>query len=144
MKKRGFTLIELLVVIAIIGLLATLSVLAFQASRARARDSRRLADIKQLQSALALYEHDAKKYPETSEVVPGLSLTHNGVIYMTAIPEPPFPDDGCTDSTVYTYEMQIVPGASTSYTLEYCLGASTAGAPAGLNTATPEGIYLKP
>lgn len=143
MKKSGFTLIELLVVIAIIGLLATLSVLAFQSSRARARDSRRLADIKQFQSALALYEHDAKKYPETSEVDPAISLTHNGVIYMTAIPVPPLPDDGCTGSTIYTYEMQIVPGASTSYTLEYCLGASAAGVPAGLNTATPDGIFLK-
>lgn len=140
MKKKGFTLIELLVVIAIIGILATVSVIALQASRARARDSKRLADVKQLQSALALYKHDANTYPETASITPGAVLSYGGTVYMATIPEPPLPDDGCTGSTKYTYTLVGSGSDETSYTLNYCLGSDTAGVTAGLNTATPAGI----
>lgn len=142
MKKKGFTLIELLVVIAIIGILATVSVIALQASRARARDSKRLADVKQLQSALALYKHDANEYPAEASVTPGAVLSYNGTVYMAAIPVPPTPDDGCAGSTAYTYNLDPGDGDETSYSLNYCLGAATAGVAAGLNTATPAGINL--
>lgn len=63
MNKKGFTLIELLVVIAIIGLLSTLAVVALGSARTKARDSKRLADLKQLQTALELYYTDQNAYP---------------------------------------------------------------------------------
>ncbi|MDO8462869.1 MAG: type II secretion system protein [bacterium] len=62
-RKRGFTLIELLVVIAIIGILATLAVFAVSSARVRARDAKRVADIKQIQSSLDLYAVDKIGYP---------------------------------------------------------------------------------
>jgi len=62
-KNRGFTLIELLVVIAIIGLLATLSVVAFGSTRTKARDAKRKADIAQIQKALDMYYADNGLYP---------------------------------------------------------------------------------
>lgn len=54
-KQKGFTLIELLVVIAIIGLLSTLAVVALNNARQKARDAKRVADWKQIQTALELY-----------------------------------------------------------------------------------------
>ena len=72
-NKKAFTLIELLVVIAIIGLLATLSVLALNNARAKSRDAKRVADIKQMQTALELYFNDKQSYPTSSEMVSSIS-----------------------------------------------------------------------
>lgn len=61
--NRGFTLVELLVVIAIIGLLSTLAVVALQGARVKSRDAKRVADIKQVQTALELYSSEKGIYP---------------------------------------------------------------------------------
>lgn len=70
MKKKGFTLIELLVVIAIIGLLSTLAVVALNSARAKSRDAKRIADVKQMQTALELYFNDAGSYPAQGATTP--------------------------------------------------------------------------
>ncbi len=75
MKKKGFTLIELLVVIAIIGLLATLSIVALNSARVKARDTKRKADLKQIYNALQLYYDENGKYP------PGPGYGVNSWIY---------------------------------------------------------------
>ncbi len=56
MKKnlKGFTLIELLVVIAIIGLLSTLAVVSLNSAREKARDAKRLSDIKQISTVIEM------------------------------------------------------------------------------------------
>jgi prepilin-type N-terminal cleavage/methylation domain-containing protein len=65
LKFKGFTLIELLVVIAVIGLLSTLAVVALNDARAKSRDTRRKADLKQIQTALNLYYDTYGNYIET-------------------------------------------------------------------------------
>jgi prepilin-type N-terminal cleavage/methylation domain-containing protein len=131
-KKKGFTLIELLVVVAIIGLLATLSIVALNTARAKARDAKRVGDIKQIQTALELYYNENGVYPgSTASLTPA---------YMGQVPVPPVPsnDGGCTANVVtYAYTMR---DANRSYTLSYCLGAATGGLTAGMGTATPAGI----
>lgn len=61
--RAGFTLVELLVVLAIIGLLLTAVVASTQIARTRSRDARRLSDLRQIQTALALYEGINQQYP---------------------------------------------------------------------------------
>lgn len=63
LKIKGFTLIELLVVIAIIGLLATMAIMALNGAKKKARDTRRLADMKQIMTALDLYYDQYGDYP---------------------------------------------------------------------------------
>ncbi|MFB6212907.1 MAG: type II secretion system protein [Candidatus Magasanikbacteria bacterium] len=51
-KESGFTLIEMLVVVAIVGLLAGVVVVGIGGSRTKARDARRVSDIRALQNYL--------------------------------------------------------------------------------------------
>lgn len=62
-KQKGFTLIELLVVIAIVSLLSSIVMATLNSSRSKARDTRRVADINQLKTALELYYDSNKQYP---------------------------------------------------------------------------------
>jgi len=62
-ERQGFTLIELLVVIAIIGLLATMAVVSFSGARVKARDAKRISDMKQIYNAIELYNDENGHYP---------------------------------------------------------------------------------
>lgn len=55
-SSKGFTLIELLIVIAIIALLAAVILAALSTGKAKARDSRRLADLFMVYKAIGVYE----------------------------------------------------------------------------------------
>jgi prepilin-type N-terminal cleavage/methylation domain-containing protein len=64
-NTKGFTLIELLVVIAIIGVLSTVVLSSLNTARGRARDARRLSDIRTIQTALEVYANDnGGRYPD--------------------------------------------------------------------------------
>jgi prepilin-type N-terminal cleavage/methylation domain-containing protein len=60
---KAFTLLELLVVIAIIGLLSTIVVISMTTARSRGRDVTRIADAKQITTALEQYYSDNYNYP---------------------------------------------------------------------------------
>ncbi|MFA5644183.1 MAG: type II secretion system protein, partial [Patescibacteria group bacterium] len=89
--KSAFTLVELLVVIAIIGILATLAIVAIQNTRAKARDTKRIADVKQIQTALELYFNDNGSYPVSSSVTS--SIRSASRVYMEMYPQAPNPPD---------------------------------------------------
>jgi len=144
-KKKGFTLIELLVVIAIIGILATLAVVALQQARKNARDAKRIADVRQMQTALELYFNDNQYYPLADDVVAGGAIATNGITYMNIVPTAPTPADGTCDDTSnpYTYSVTgtaVGTSGYGSYVINFCLGGQTGGLEAGLKQATPGGI----
>ena len=144
-NKSGFTLIELLVVIAIIGLLSTLSILALNQARARARDAKRISDVRQIQTALELYYNDKGDYPGT--VTPGGEIKYGDNVYLANVPTPPSIVDGGSCPAIvasegYTYIRTGVAAAGTaSYTIKYCLGAAVNDVPGNTPLiATPAGI----
>lgn len=160
-NQRGFTLIELLVVIAIIGLLASVVLLALNSARAKARDAKRLGDVRQLVSALELYYNDCNGYPvlataATARTALGTSGTATvpsgapascttGLLvpgYAGSIPDAPTPADTATcasgTSNSYMYSSTATTGAS--YTIIFCLGGQTGQIAPGMRTAGPTGI----
>lgn len=97
MKKKGFTLIELLVVIAIIGLLATLAVISLGSARKDARDAKRQADMRTLQSAVELYINDTGSVPSSASWT---VLSTDLADYLAGdAPQPPTGGTICSGST---------------------------------------------
>jgi prepilin-type N-terminal cleavage/methylation domain-containing protein len=141
--SKAFTLIELLVVIAVIGLLATLSVIALSNARAKSRDSKRLADVKQLQTSLDMYYNEAGHYPSASEFNSGsisfYSTNIGTTTYMKIVPTAPMPNDGPCSNSGNTYYYAPTSDGS-SYTLSFCIGGPSNNLAAGLKCATPGGI----
>lgn len=66
MKTRGFTLIELLVVISIIGMLSSVVLASISNVKAKARDVKRLSDLRQLVTVLELYKSKNGVYPNNT------------------------------------------------------------------------------
>ena len=89
-QKLGFTLVELLVVIAIIGILATVAMVSLNSARIKARDTKRVADIRQIALALEFCYNETQKYiPSTSFPAAGAPMTCGGNTYITTMPADP-------------------------------------------------------
>lgn len=157
-NQKGFTLIELLVVIAIIGLLASVVLLSLNSARQKSRDAKRLADVRQVASALELYFNDCQAYPVTSTVTlantlglssgligstgcsgtgNGISATLSGTTYIAQFPSAPQPNDTPCTAANNPY---IYTGTSTTYSVTFCLGNQTGGYSSGARTLTEQGI----
>lgn len=109
---RGFTLIELMVVIAIIGLLASIILVSLSTAQQKGRDARRIADLKEIETALELYYSDHNSYPvattQTSAVTALTALVPTYISNLT--------DDPLGGSYHYVY-------LSTAGGTFYCLGS---------------------
>ena len=135
-NTRAFTLIELLVVIAIIGILATLAIVSLSTARSSSRDAKRLADLKQLQTALEVYYNDYGSYPT---LLSDLSSSSLPIKYLETVPTSPTPADGdCTaTSNSYIYNTSY---DKSSYSIHTCIGANTNSISKGLVVASPNGL----
>lgn len=69
MKQKGFTLIEILVVIAIIGILSSVIMVSVNTAAKKARDLKRVADVRQIQMALHMYKSKEAVFPSSLSVL---------------------------------------------------------------------------
>ena len=67
LRRPGFTLIELMIVIVILGLLATTIMPRILNRPEQARRTKAQIDIRNIESALALFKTDTGRFPTTSE-----------------------------------------------------------------------------
>ncbi|HEU0080679.1 MAG TPA: prepilin-type N-terminal cleavage/methylation domain-containing protein [Candidatus Paceibacterota bacterium] len=134
-RADGFTLIEILLVLAITGFLTGIVLASTTVSRAKARDTRRVSDMKEIQLGLALYYEVNKAYPSGTGMAPlGVLVTDK---YLPELP---------SDPGGGTYEY-----ASYNGDKSYCIGAKlddVSSAPndnvttnATCNTALPNSNY---
>lgn len=109
-KTRGFTLIELLVVIAIIGILSSVVLASLNSAKLKARDAKRISEVKQMQTAAELYLNACGVYPATLTLAEATGCPSGTTLgnFIPVIPTAPLPG-------TYTYD-QLTNGTS------YCLG----------------------
>ncbi len=112
--KRAFTLVEIMIVIAIMGIFTAIVFGSITASRSKARDNSRIADMKTIELALALYYDVNRTYPSGS----GTSISALNVLvnekYLPSLPTDP------QSGNVYEYKR---------INNKYCLGVKLEGTP---------------
>jgi len=62
-RQKGFTIVELLIVIVVIGILAAITIVAYNGIQQRGRDANRNSDMKAFTTAIELYKADIGNYP---------------------------------------------------------------------------------
>ncbi len=63
--RRGFTIVELLIVIVVIGILAAITIVAYNGIQGRASATSKVSDIRAIQKAIEAYKAVNGSYPST-------------------------------------------------------------------------------
>jgi type II secretory pathway pseudopilin PulG len=107
---------SILIIVAIVTiLLSTISTIILNSARKKARDAKRISDIKQLQTALEMYYNDNNLYPiasNTDELSKVISAEAH-IVYMSNLPKDPLNKE----KFLYSYRSD----KGTEYEITYCL-----------------------
>lgn len=79
-KQSGFTIVELLIVIVVIGVLAAITIVAFNGIQSRAKSAKVQQDLKSMQKLVELYKAENGSYPSTSNAWSYSSSNADGFI----------------------------------------------------------------
>lgn len=154
-ESKGFTLIELLVVIAVIGMISSIVLVALGPVRARARDTKRLAEVRQISLIFEQEATDSNTRPvgtcvgadaDVSTCTPTNFVVVPNVSF-TVFKDPSTPGTACTSVSTGTcqYSISQAGGAAAATVGNYQIcfyleqAASGTGLAAGLNS-----IYSSP
>jgi prepilin-type N-terminal cleavage/methylation domain-containing protein len=144
-NNKGFTLLELLVVIAIIGLLSTFAIVSLNSGREKARDTKRLSDMKNLQTAMEFYYDDEGDYNvegTVADAVSDLALT-DYIPQIAQMEDPSGTATLCTAASSGTCDYSFVNATASTYMVRFRLETANnaIGTSAAANcTATENGV----
>lgn len=158
-SQKGFTLIEILIVVAIVAIIGTLSAVAVNSARSKQRDATRLANVRQMQSALEDYFKENNAYP-IGEFLPLGDATQSACLGVTGfhgdcsgesgtiMRNVPATFDNGLDDVVTCGEPKrnafcyTVLNEGASYVVHFELenGLGRVGLQKGVNCATPDGM----
>lgn len=78
--KKGFTIVELLVVIVVIGILAAISIVAYNGIQERAQMAKMKSEFRSVEQAVELYKVNEGKIPECDQPKPGNGCTFESML----------------------------------------------------------------
>ena len=110
-RERGFTLIEMMIVVAIIAILVAILVPNFIRARAQAQTAACEANLKEIATALELYQTDHEQYPTATNTAVTSSDT-NLAPYLKQTPIDPVNPAG-----QYKYSTQNPTAGDASYSI---------------------------
>jgi len=105
-KRRGFTIVELLIVIVVIGILATITIVAYNGIQDRAKYAREQSDMSSLNRLIQMYYATNGQYPNTNGSFVGWSQAANfipGIVPTYAPRIPQMPSDPASQNS-YLYD----------------------------------------
>lgn len=128
-RQSGFTIVELLIVIVVIGILAAITIVAYNGIQQRGRDAQRRSDVASLQKALELFRAEKGGYPICGSATP---YTPGGVISAGTVVS-------CLTAGLvpnYLTKLPLDPANSGSYQYFYGVGYRKSGAASYVGDAT--------
>ena len=88
-SRKGFTLVEILVVVSIMCILTAVIIGGVASARVKARDARRVADIKQISKAIENYFSSCYSYPSALSDLTTSSGCASYIPVLTSLPQDP-------------------------------------------------------
>lgn len=155
-NERGFTMPEILITVGIIGVVSSIGTVSYESARAKARDVKRVSDLKQIQTAVEFYFENHGSYPGDHEagdegLVLGLEDTKSlsdagfaaetdGTVYMMNVPKNPEPG-----GSPYVYRSlqsggENCTGDCGNYAMLFTLERGSGSYAAGPHAITPTGV----
>lgn len=133
--RYGFTIVELLIVIVIIGILAAITIVAYNGIQNRANDTAVQSDLNNFAKKVSLYKAEFDGYPLSLTLGMGISFSRNA--YNTTINNLYY----CADSTGSKYSMAARSKSGNTFVISSDGGLTTyAGSWSGSSTCTTMGM----